>query len=201
MNEPTLYAQNEIGNKATVKSMVRIVRLGSTYLSLHGRATPGRECYSDSFIFELRATARDSKAKSETVTSIELPGWVRNGHTSNTVERTYGASKCLDYDQRYRPESGFWSITGSCCNLVSLLEMLPQDAEVSIEVGLDRLTTNVLKSAVVAMQHSTDQGLHGDALCLHVTHTKRGKLVTTAILLDAVTSLHNTARFGYLGSR
>lgn len=188
MNEPTQHAQSVIGNVTTAKALLDVVK-GCRSAGLHGRAAHDRASYSDSFVFEVSAdfeTRKKGVLVSKSRKEVQVPGWVSNGHTDEQETRTYEGRTYQKYTGVCRPLSGFWWLYATVDRLVDVLELLPNDAEVSFHVYLDAGTTEGLTAAK----------LHADHLYLNATYTSRGKRVTRQFLIDAATGGHNSARFG-----
>lgn len=195
MNEPVEYAQASTG-KVTARQLLQCVRAGTDNIFMHGKATPDRQSYSDSFVFSVSAVAKDRKTKSETTTKLDVPGWVSNGHTSERKEHpgTDGGRAWVTYAKPYRPLRGFWSLTYD--RLIDLLELIPGDAEVSFHVYLDAGTNELLIGSSIRLPGFNQEGLHGDHLYLNVTRMVRGKPKTSHHLISTSTGAHNSGRFG-----
>jgi hypothetical protein len=201
INEPTERAQAQTG-KVTARQMLAAIRQGDMFSGcyFHGHATHDRPSYSDSFIFTLSSVKKDRKSKAETVTKIDVPGWVSNGSTSETKEHTPPADGSLlrgkwwTQPTAYRPTSGFWSVARE--HLRDLLEVLPGDALVAFHVSLDSGTNEYLIRAKSDMNHEAYTGLHCDRLYLVAEITKRGKTVQRTFMVETSTCPHNSARFG-----
>lgn len=197
MNHSTEIAEETTG-KVTVKALLAVARhavsKGYGHLFMHGQATHGRPSYADSFTFDV--TAEDgTTSRGHTSMKITVPGCVRGGKTSKRESHTYEGRTEMRYCEAYRPHKGFWSLMGHVRETVELLEMLPRDAEVSIEVHLDAGTNQYQENATSTV-NGTEIGLHTDYLYLCVEHTVRGKKRTTRFLLDSSNGPHNSARFG-----
>jgi hypothetical protein len=213
VNESVERAQERTGpvTARQLLALVRKVRKGEDSLYLHGKAVHGRPSYSDAFIFTISAVERHDAFKAidgrtmrdvETTTTLDVPGWVTDGHTSKAEETTHTDSyngreyKVARYTEAFRPTKGFWSLTYNE-TLRDVLELLPGDALVSLHVYLDAGTNEYLVRASAPMNFGTEQGLHGDRLYLVAAHTVRGKAKTRRFLLCSTCGPHNTARFGY----
>jgi hypothetical protein len=194
-NEPVEHAQ-KITGKTTVATLLPVVRAGTSALTLHGRAAPERESYSDAFIFTMRGRRTVGKSKTETVMEAEVPGYVSNGHTSERGEHQYEGRKIVNYCGVYRPQSGYWFLSYSQAALLDVLELLPREAELSFHVYLDAGTNELLVRADCAMNHEQFAGLHCDHLYLEATNKVRGREKTRRYLMDTTVGAHNTARFG-----
>lgn len=197
MNEPIEHAQKTTG-KVTARQLLAVYRAGPRHCYLHGKAAPNRASYSDSFIFTFSSCETDRKTKSETVTKIDLPGWVSNGTTSTReIRKDSGGKPYGHYTEAYRPLGGFWSLSYNDA-LPAVLELLPRDAEVSFFVYLDAGTNGYLVEA-----ESTEcaglvahKGLHNDRIYLVAEWGPPGKRRERHFLIDTSTCPHNTARFG-----
>lgn len=186
MNASTEFAQETTG-KVTAKTLLDVLRKGGAFCNahLHGRATNGRESYSDSFIFDFSVPV-EAKDGVKVTHKLSVPGYVSNGHTSTISTATYHGHNEKRYCETYRPETGFWSLMGASQRLLDVLELLPANAEIAFNVALDHMTNPLCVEA----------GLHGDALFLVASHTTRGKRHNYRILVDTAIGQHNSARFG-----
>jgi len=196
MNEPIQRAQQRTG-RVTARQLLACIRAGQDSLYTHGKAVFDRPSYSDAFTFTVTSvhqdktfprTVRASHTDVETVTKLDVPGYVSNGHTSAVEQRTStDGRKYNRYTEAFRPDGGFWSL--SYCTrdrLVDALSLLPGEAEIAFYVYLDAGTNETL----------VDAGLHGDHLYLVASTVRRGKAKVRSFLLDVSTGPHNTARFG-----
>jgi hypothetical protein len=197
LNEPVEHAQKTTG-VVTAKALVTVIRAArGGDVSLHGHTAHDRASYSDAFVFEVTATDRgNGRDKVERRTTIEVPGYVSNGHTSTREERTFDGSKVVAYREVYRPLKGHWWLSYQADRVLDILELLPSDAEVSFHVYLDAGTCELLVRAEAPMNYERIQGLHGDALYLEASYLVRGKRKVRRFLLDTQVSAHNSARFG-----
>jgi hypothetical protein len=196
MNEPIEHAQTIVG-KTTAKALLACVKLGTEGLSMHGHAAPERASYSDSFVFTVSARKGDRRKGTETTSEVSVPGYVSNGHDSTRAEHTYDGQKVVKYTGVHRPLTGFWFL--SYCpreRMIDVLELLPNDAEVSFHVWLDAGTHELLTRAEATMNFGTERGLHADHLYMIATYKSRGKTVSRRYLIDTTAGAHNSARFG-----
>lgn len=200
MNEPIQHAQKSTG-KVTARSMLAMIRAGSDALYMHGRASHDRASYSDSYIFSVSCTSKDRKTKTETVTQLDVPGYVTNGSTSEKEETGTGGDRYVRFVGVYRPMKGFWSLSTQRQRLLDILELLPADAEIAFRVNLDYGTHEYLVRSRGDMNYEGFNGLHCDHLYLVVRYTSRGKERNREYFIDSHTVPHNTARFGAPGSR
>jgi hypothetical protein len=180
MNEPIEHAQKTTG-RVTARDLLALLKAGADSLTLHGEADPTRASYSDAFVFTVGTTSRTGPRVEQTHT-LEAPGWVSNGYTSDRETRTYEGRSYPKYATAFRPTRGFWFLSYCRDRLLSLLEILPKNAEISFFVYLDAGTSETL----------TNAGLHADWLYLVTGH--RGK--RRDYLLDVSTTDHGSARFG-----
>lgn len=184
MNEPTVHAQKTTGI-TTVKALLAVLK-GCDSAGLHGRAAFDRASYSDSFVFDVRATFKRKGVESHK--EISVPGWVSNGHTDEKeTHKSLSDGRSFDvYSGVHRPEKGFWWLYATTERIIDVLELLPSNAEIAFHVYLDAGTN----------QTCIDANMHADHLYLVASYMQRGKQVTRRFLLDATTGQHNTARFG-----
>jgi hypothetical protein len=149
----------------------------------------------------MRATKK-GKDRTETTSTIDLPGWVSNGQTSTRKEHqrdgesksTWG-DKWVTYDEAFRPLRGSWFLSYNE-TLKNVLQLLPRNAEVSLHVYLDAGTNEYLIRSSCPMNFGTEEGLHSDQLYLLAEWAKRGKKQTMKFLISVSTGPHNSARFG-----
>lgn len=194
MNEPTEHAQSIIGSKTTAKALLNVLK-GCDSASLHGNAALNRASYSDSFVFEVSAKfegrtksgGRVIRNGTETFKSVEVPGWVSNGHTDEKEMRTSAEGRFYPrYTGVHKPMKGFWWLYARTDRIIDILELLPKDAEIAFHVYLDAGTN----------EPCVDANMHADHLYLCAKYTNRGKRVERTFLIDATTGRHNSARFG-----
>ena len=140
----------------------------------------------DQAFFELTLSteARDSKA-SVRESVAQIAGHIRNGSTSKTETYKYDGKDLVKYADAYEPTSGYWSLY-AVDTFANVVELLPNDAEIKLSVGLDSGTNDL----------SVKAGIHVDYLYLHATWKRNGKDVVRRYLIDSATGHHNTARFG-----
>jgi hypothetical protein len=196
MNEPIEYAQKTTG-KVSARDLLQVVKTSPSHCFLHGVAAYDRASYSDSFIFTLTSRREKTTKHAASDTTIDVPGYVSNGHTSETKEHisAYDHSAWMSYSEVYRPLRGFWSLN-YCEQLVNVLQILPPAAEVGLFVYLDAGTNELLVRAKCEMNHYSERGLHCDKLYLVASWMKQGKRIERQYLIDSQVSAHNTARFG-----
>lgn len=188
MNNSIETAQ-EITKRVTAGDLLRVLKQGSKHF-MHGDTVSGRPSYSDAFVFTFYSE-KEMKGGGESRTTINVPGFVSNGHTSRLKECQSDGHTWQTYDEVYRPSSGHWSMWAEE-RLRDILELLPKDTAVAFHVCLDAGTNQLCQMASAKMQYTTEQGLHADHLYL-IAETKRGE---RKFLLDATVSAHNSARFG-----
>ncbi len=191
-------AQTRTG-KVTARQLLNVLKQGSRTCYLHGEALPGREFYSGAYVFTVTAVAE--KNGTEIETRVEVPGHVGNGNTSEKHIRQKGRlDEWHTFDGVYRPLKGYWSLFAHQTQLMSLLRVLPKDAEVSFAVKLDYGTHEYLVRSDAKMNRETFEGLHADHLYLEARYMSRGEVVRAEFLIDVSVTPHNTARFGAPGS-
>ncbi len=172
------------------KELKRLAKKGQTMASrlyLHVEADLSRESYADDAHFFLTCATDiygSQDPKKEELAG--LPGSIRNGSTSVVKMHTSISGRPFPvYDEAFRPTSGYWSLF-ACETFASIMALVPNDARVEFEVGLDAGTTEGLISV----------GFHSDHLYIIVFRTIRGKECRSKFLVDVSTGPHNSARFG-----
>lgn len=181
----------------TAKALLRHVRLGNDGLYVHGRAPLSRPSYSDAFVFTL--SARSGAHGGEVTSTMDVPGYVNPGHTSEREVRksAHMSGNWHEYNQPFRPEKGFWSLSYNPRDrLIDVLELLPAKTEVGFRVSLDAGTNEYQVRADMVMNHGVEEGLHTDHFYLFAHCLVRGRTVMRSWLIDTSTCAHNTARFG-----
>lgn len=151
----------------------------------HGKRVPDAPSWSDPFTFTLTVTHSDHQNKEHD--HLELPGMVHGGH-NDALEwhKGFDGREFPHASEGYRPTTGFWSLFSGEEYFRNVVEMLPSDAELSIEVYLDAGTNEILMR----------EHLHHDRLILNA-HWKRGKKeFNRTFLIDSYCGRHNSARFG-----
>jgi hypothetical protein len=188
----------EITGKVSAATLLACVRFGSDSLYVHARAVHDRPSYSDAFVFKVSACQKMGPARVETTQTLDVPGRVGNGQTSHRKDHENSESgRWVTYDETYRPEAGFWSLSYTGRDrLIDVLELLPRDAEVSFEIALDNGTNEYLIRAECPMNYGTQNGLHSDHFFLVVEYAARGKRKVRRYLIDTSCVAHNSARFG-----
>lgn len=197
MNEPTERAQALTG-KTTARQLLTAIRAGGDSLYMHGEAVHDRPSYSDAFTFTVSSGRKDRKTKAETLTKVDVPGWVSNGSTSETKEHTDPKDpyrKWKTQPTAYRPRTGFWHLSYNE-TIRNVLELLPAEAEIAFHVYLDAATHEYLIRAECPMQFGRECGLHGDSLYLVASWDRRGKRQEKTFLICTRTGPHNSSRFG-----
>ena len=194
MNHSIQFAQETTG-KTTAKQLLAALKKGTnTYL--HGHIPDNRPSYSSAFCFTLSITER--MGKGETITTIEVPGYVSNGNTSvkESHRSEYDGQTWDSYSETYAPKRGYWSVSRE--RLRDAVELLPGNAEVAFLVYLDAATNQYLIGAQGNTHFNTSfDGLHGDSLYLIASYLVRGREKTHDILLDTKVQPHNSSRFGF----
>jgi hypothetical protein len=194
MNGSIETAQKRTG-KTTAKQLIAVIKTAPENCGLFGYVIPARESWEDSFIFEMKATKGRSYGSKgpETITSIEVPGYVSNGNIS---ERADSVEHPRYSNEAYRPVKGYWSLHYNE-DFLGLLKLLPGDAEVAFCVALDAGTHAYLIQADSCPGDRVPyKGLHCDLLYLYASWESRGKRVMRRFLIDEVVVPHNSARFG-----
>jgi hypothetical protein len=212
INEGTEHAEKTTGH-VTAKALLAVIRSAcGDSIGIHGDAPTDRASYSDSFVFSVSAKRRDTenyKTGVKTVyprQEISLPGTVHGGTTSDRKRHEREAermgSSYLDarvwhtYSEPFRPAKGFWYL---CCTELATdaLELLPADAQVSLEVYLDAGTNEYhIMSEGTMSERYPFSGLHTDYLYLVAEYQVRGKRKMRRFLIDTHSGPHNSARFG-----
>lgn len=200
MNEPIDFAQKHIRSKPTVRDLRDLIRgvKSRNSIYLHGEATYGRASYSDSFVFTVSVTSK-SKSGVETVSKLDVPGFVSGGHSSARELYTPddGGRPYYNYREGFRPAKGCWSLHYLEETLLDVLDLLPADMEVAFHVYLDAGSNGYMVAAECPTLHET--GMHSDRLLLVAWKPakdgrERGKPRT--FIVDTSCGAHNSARFG-----
>lgn len=173
---------------------VALKKLCKTFprINVRGHREYGAPSYSDPYIFQVEGHTED---KMQTRGSVEVRGSVHGGHTDKTElytpapdpDPSWGTRAPYEkYVEGFRPTEGFWYLFGHDEVLRSAVAMLPEDAEVTLEVYLDAGTHDILVA----------NRLHHDILYLHATWQRGSKTHRRRFMIDSLVSRHNTNRWG-----
>jgi hypothetical protein len=165
---------------AALKSAAR--RATSVYIHAHRKA--GAPSWDDSAVFEV-TLVQPGDAK----VAVEVEGRISSGHDDRTEmrEAPFGGGREPRYCGAYRPVRGFWHLMGATDQVRSAIALLPREAKPYLIVYLDAGTTPPMEG----------MGLHCDDIYLEGRVVRDGSEIRRySILLDTMTTTHNTARFG-----
>jgi hypothetical protein len=171
--------------------MMGLKQLVRTYplINIRGHRDPHAPPWSDPFIFQVEGHTETRAGKMVERGEMEVPGQVHGGSAdeTRTVEPGIGMGSPYEtYTKGYRPTHGFWFLMAREDILRGVVEALPDDAEVSIEVYLDAGThCNLVKHR-----------LHADHLYLCASWQRGTKRYERRFMLDSQVTYHNSNRFG-----
>jgi len=193
----------ETTGQVTAGALLAHIKGAEVYL--HGQAAYGRPSYSEAFIFTVSAKRYAPRVKgaswedrrAEIVSTLDVPGSCNRGTTSEVEIRESSSGPHHEYRTPFGPQKGFWSLFAHTEDFRAILELLPRDAIVSLQVSLDAGTHEYLVRSTSTMNYETYKGLHADHLYVCATYTRRGKTVKARFLLDTSVVPHTTCRFGY----
>lgn len=168
---------------------VALKKLCKTFprINVRGHREYGAPNWSDPYVFQVEG---HTEGKMQTRASVELSGLVHGGCT-DSVEMVTPSSPEFGgpyekYNEGFRPQEGFWFLFGHDEVLRSVVAMLPDDADVTLEVYLDAGTH----------QNLVKHRMHHDILYLMARWTRGTKRYERRFMLDSTVSYHNTNRWG-----
>ncbi len=169
---------------------VALKKLCKTFprINVRGHREYGAPNYSDPYIFEVEG---HTEGKMQTRGSVELRGSVHGGCTDKVELVTpepgpYARKPYEKYCEGFRPQEGFWFLFGHDDVLRSVVAMLPDDAEVTLDIYLDAGTHDIL----------VENRLHHDILYLLASWQRGTKRYERRFMIDNLVSRHNTNRWG-----
>lgn len=168
---------------------LRKICKGATRIYVHAYRDVSAPSYSDAAFFEV--SAQHGEGKGAVIHKLTVPGVIRNGETSHVeMRKAFDGREFPTYPEAYRPDRGFWSLFAHEDALRSVLQFLPNNAEVSFDVALDAGTTQAHMLA----------GFHCDyfRVIAHITRKTPTRESTRRheFLIEVDCGPHNTARFG-----
>lgn len=156
-------------------------------INVRGYREPGAPSWSDPYIFQVEG---HTEGKNQTRSEVELRGLVHGGCNDSvetvTPSDPFFGGPYQKYSEGFRPTEGFWFLFGHDEVLRSVVAMLPDDANVTLEVYLDAGThSNLVKHR-----------MHLDHLYLLASWQRGTKRYERRFMLDCLVSYHNGNRWG-----